>query len=119
MFQGCIIKKGIILFLIEVLLIAIVIILGFKSAKDSNYILWFGLASALIDHLGISAISSIFNVGNNEKIKKLLKIAQIDFVVRNNQDIEQVLDIGDKAIINLFGVDPDWRTQCREIWKKL
>ena len=46
-------------------------------------------------------------------------INQIDNVVRNNQDIELALDIGDQTIIDLLGVDSDWCKQCRKIWKKL
>ena len=46
-------------------------------------------------------------------------INQIDNVVRNNQDIEFALDIGDQTIIDLLGVDSDWCKQCRKIWRKL
>ncbi len=46
-------------------------------------------------------------------------INQIDNVIRNNQDIELALDIGDQTIIELLGVNPDWCKQCRKIWRKL
>lgn len=46
-------------------------------------------------------------------------INQIDNVVRNNQNIELALDIGDQTIIDLLGIDSDWCKQCRKIWKKL
>lgn len=51
--------------------------------------------------------------------KKSDIIHQIDNVIRNNQDVEQALDIGDKAIIDLLDIDSDWCKQCRKIWKKL
>ena len=46
-------------------------------------------------------------------------INQIDNVVRNNQNIELALDIGDQTIIDLLGLDSSWCKQCRKIWKKL
>lgn len=46
-------------------------------------------------------------------------INQIDNVVRNNQDIELALDVGDQTIIDLLGLDSSWCKQCRKIWKKL
>lgn len=51
--------------------------------------------------------------------KKNNIINQIDNVVRNNQDIELALDVGDQAIIELLEIDPEWCKQCRKIWKKL
>lgn len=51
--------------------------------------------------------------------KKSDIIHQIDNVIRNNQDVEQALDVGDKAIIDLLDIDYDWCKQCRKIWKKL
>lgn len=46
-------------------------------------------------------------------------INRIDNIVRNNQNIELALDIGDQTIIELLGVDSDWCQKCRKIWKKL
>ena len=46
-------------------------------------------------------------------------INQINNIVRNNQDIELALDVGDLAIIELLEIDPEWCKQCRKIWKKL
>ncbi len=46
-------------------------------------------------------------------------INRIDNIVRNNQDIELELDIGDQTIIDLLGLDSSWCKQCRKIWKKL
>ena len=46
-------------------------------------------------------------------------INQIDNIVRDNQDIELALDIGDQTIIDLLCLDSSWCKQCRKIWKKL
>lgn len=51
--------------------------------------------------------------------KKSDIIHQIDNVIRNNQDVEQALDVGDKAIVDLLGINSDWCKRCRRIWKKL
>ena len=44
---------------------------------------------------------------------------QIDDIIRNNEDIEKALDIGDELMIELLKIEPEWCKQCREIWKKL
>lgn len=46
-------------------------------------------------------------------------INQIDDIIRNNQDVEKALDIGDELMIELLKIEPEWCKQCREIWKKL
>ena len=70
------------------LLICLVVILGFKSAQNTAFVVWFGLASALIAPVGISCISSIFNIGNNRMLEKLLKVSQIDELIKqaNSQE---------------------------------
>lgn len=86
-------RKRLLLFFTGIVLIAIVVFLGVKSAKDSNYVLWFGLASALIAPVGISAISSIFNVGSNETLKKLLKVPQIDELIQKAETQEEKIKL--------------------------
>lgn len=44
----------------------------------------------------------------------------IDSAVRNREDIENVLDRVDQEIlIDFLGIDAEWCTQCRGIWKKM
>lgn len=50
--------------------------------------------------------------------KKLLK--EIDNLIRNNDNIEKVLDLVDnKILVELLNIDKDICCTCRNIWKKL
>ncbi len=53
-----------------------------------------------------------------EEIRELLR--QIDSIVRNNQNIEDALDIADKKIlVDTFGFEQKVCEDARRIWKKL
>ena len=47
-------------------------------------------------------------------------LQHIDAIVRSDGNIEAALDIVDqKVLVEMLGIDPDWCTQCRSIWKKM
>lgn len=47
-------------------------------------------------------------------------LQRVDTIVRSNGNIEAALDIVDQEIlVDLLGIDSEWCTQCRVIWKKL
>lgn len=47
-------------------------------------------------------------------------LQRVDAVVRSGKNIEAALDIVDQEIlVDLLGIDSEWCTQCRVIWKKL
>lgn len=47
-------------------------------------------------------------------------LQRIDTIVRSNGNIETALDIVDQEVlVEMLGIDPNWCTQCRNIWKKM
>lgn len=86
-------KKKFFLLLIGIALIVSVIFLGIKSAESSTFVVPFGLACALIAPVGISCITSVFNVGNNETMKKLLKVPQIDELIQKAETQEEKIKL--------------------------
>lgn len=81
--------KRIILFIFGVILIIIVIFLGIKSASNSTFVVPFGLACALVAPIGISCITSFFNIGKNDTLKKLLKVPEIDKLIQKAETQEE------------------------------
>lgn len=86
-------KKRIVLLLIGVVLVTIVVYLGIKSASNNIFVVPFGLACALIAPVGISCITGVFNVGNNETLKKLLKVPQIDELIQKAETQEEKIKL--------------------------
>ncbi len=86
-------RKKIFLLLIGVVLIISVVFLGIKSANNSALVVPFGLACALIAPVGISCITSFFNIGNNEIFKKLLKVPQIDELIQKAETQEEKIKL--------------------------
>lgn len=75
------------------MLILSVVFLGIKSAENNVFVVPFGLACALIAPIGISCISSVFNIGNNDTLKKLLKVPQIDELIQKAETQEEKIKL--------------------------
>lgn len=86
-------KRKIFLFLFGFILIIIVVFLGIKSASNSTFVVPFGLACALIAPVGISCITSVFNIGSNDTLKKLLKIPEIDKLIQKAETQEEKIKL--------------------------
>lgn len=86
-------KKRVILLLLGIILVIVVVFLGVKSANNSVFVVPFGLACALIAPIGISCITGVFNIGNNETLKKLLKVPQIDELIQKAETQEEKIKL--------------------------
>lgn len=76
-----------------------------------------GVLEILPGEMGNILLPKVENVAP-ELRKKLL--IHIDSVVRNDEDIEEALDIVDKELlVKVLGVDPEVCHKCRAIWKKM
>lgn len=86
-------KKKVFLLIIGIALIVSVVFLGIKSAENNTFVVPFGLACALIAPVGISCITSVYNIGNNETLKKLLKVSQIDELIQKAETQEEKIKL--------------------------
>jgi len=76
-----------------------------------------GVLEILPGEVGNIMLPRIENI-NVAKRTDLLE--KIDIMIRNNDDIEKVLDIVDQEVlVNILGIDNKWCEKCRIIWKKL
>lgn len=86
-------KKNFFLLFTGIILIFLVVFLGIKSTENNTFVVLFGLACALIAPVGISCITSVFNVGNKETLKKLLKVPQIDELIQKAETQEEKIKL--------------------------
>ena len=86
-------KKKFFLLFTGVILIFLVVFLGIKSTENNTFVVLFGLACALIAPVGISCITSVFNVGNKETLKNLLKVPQIDELIHKAETQEEKIKL--------------------------
>lgn len=76
-----------------------------------------GVLEILPGEMGKIMLPRMDSIGD-ETCSSLLE--QINRIVREDDDIEKALDINDnEVLIKLLGIDAEWCTSCRAIWKKM
>lgn len=76
-----------------------------------------GVLEILPGEMGNILLPKVENIAP-EMREKLL--THIDSVVRNDEDIEQALNVIDEELlVNALGIDPEICRKCRAIWKKM
>ena len=59
-------------------------------------------------------------VNDIDPVLRTTLLQQIDSIVRNDDNIEDALDLVDQELlINILGIEPEICTKCRIIWKKM
>ncbi len=81
--------KRIFYIIIGVSLIGAVIALGFATSNNSAYVIWFGLAAALLAPGGIAIIVYALNANDREVIQRLSKVPQIEKLIVEAQSQEE------------------------------
>lgn len=84
--------KQLVLILSGILLIIFVVFLGFRSG-GGVYVIWFGLACTVIAPIGLSLISSAFKTKQNNSLKKLLKVSEINELINKAETQEEKIKI--------------------------
>ena len=74
-------SKKVFSLIVGIFFIGATILLGIQSGKDSRFVVWFGLASAIAAPLGLAQIASIFNRWDSEIITRLAKVPEIERLV--------------------------------------
>lgn len=72
-------------------LIAGVVWLGLRSASDSRYIVWFGLASAIAAPLGLAAISQLFRARDADILRRLSRVPELQSLIEQATSAEEKL----------------------------
>ena len=67
----------------------IVIFLGIEASTKSNYVIWFGLASALLAPAGFTLITFAFRNNNDKLLQQLSKVPEIKVLIEKAQTQEE------------------------------
>ena len=70
-------------------LLGIVGFLGIQAASDNRYIVWFGLAAALLAPGGIASISYAFSSGSRDTLARLERIPEIEKLIEEAKTQEE------------------------------
>ncbi len=76
-----------------------------------------GVLEILPSEMGNILLPKVENIDPELREKLLM---HIDYVVRNDENIEKALDVVDKELlVNFLDIDPGICRKCRNIWKKM
>lgn len=83
------IVKRIIAFLLGLVLLAAVIWLGLQATSSQVYVVWFGLASAILAPTGVALIGYTLTGGQRETLQRLSKVPEIDKLISEAKTQEE------------------------------
>ena len=75
---------------------ALVIWLGFHASEDNSFILWFGLASALVAPVGLGLVGYAFFGSDREDLQMLAKVPEIRELMEKAESEEERIHILEK-----------------------
>ena len=81
--------KRLLLVLLGISILALIVFLGFESADDTKFVVWFGLASAIGAPAGIAAIGAAFKPAQNELLERLAKVPEIERLIDEAKSQEE------------------------------
>ena len=85
-------------------LIGATILLGIQSGKDSRFVVWFGLASAIAAPLGLAQLASIFNRWDSEIITRLTKVPEIEKLMNEARTQEEKIQLLEEERLRLADI---------------
>lgn len=74
-------------------LLAGVVYLGILSGKDNNFVVWFGIASAIVAPVGISLLGYAFSRSDSDVFQRLAKIPEIDRLMKEAKTYEEKIQV--------------------------
>jgi hypothetical protein len=87
-----------------IFLIGATILLGIHSGKDSRFVVWFGLASAIAAPLGLAQLASIFNRWDSEIITRLAKVPEIEKLMNEARTQEEKIQLLEEERLRLADI---------------
>jgi hypothetical protein len=87
-----------------IFLIGATILLGIQSGKDSRFVVWFGLASAIAAPLGLAQLASIFNRWDSEIITRLAKVPEIEKLMNEARTQEEKIQLLEEERLRLADI---------------
>lgn len=74
-------------------LLVVVALIGYRAVQNSSLVVWFGLASALLAPAGFALIGYGFKSSNDELLRKLSKIPELQDLIEKAQSQEEKIKV--------------------------
>jgi len=81
--------KKLLFFIIGLGLIAVVVFLGMKAAKNPSFVVWFGLSAAILAPTAFAVIGYGFRTDDRRLFKELAKVPEIDKLIKEAKTKEE------------------------------
>jgi hypothetical protein len=92
--------------IVGIFLLAATILLVIQSGKDSLFVVWFGLASAIAAPLLLAQFALIFNRWDSEIITRLAKVPEIERLVNEARSQEEKIQLLEEERLRLADIVP-------------
>lgn len=88
-------------FIIGIVLIAVVIYLGIRTSQDTTFVVWFGLASAILAPIAFALIGHGFRADELQFFQELAKVPKIDNLIKEAKTQEEKIALLEQERNNL------------------
>lgn len=85
-------------------LLAGVVYLGILSGEHNKYVVWFGIASAIVAPIGLSLFGYAFSPSNTDVFRRLAKIPEIDRLMNEAKTYEEKIQVLEREQARLVEV---------------
>jgi hypothetical protein len=79
--------------LLALALLAAVVWLGIRSGKDPRFVIWFGIASAIVAPVGLSLFSYVISRPNSDLVQRLASVPEIQGLMAKAQTQEEKIRV--------------------------
>lgn len=81
--------KKVLFFAIGVMLLGVVVYLGIRTSQDTSFVVWFGLATAILAPTAFAVISYSFRTDKLQLFQELAKVPEIDSLINKAKTQEE------------------------------
>lgn len=74
---------------LALMLLAAVVYLGIRSGQDNKFVVWFGIASAIVAPIGLTLFGYVFARSEGELIQRLSKVPEIERLIAEAKTQEE------------------------------
>ncbi len=90
--------------LLAIALLAGVVYLGIPSGRDNRYVIWFGIASAIVAPIGLTLFGYALTSGNRDLIQRLSKVPEIERLISEAKTQEEKIALLEAERVRLVEV---------------
>jgi hypothetical protein len=94
--------------LLALTLLAGVVYLGILSGRDAKYVVWFGIASAIVAPIGLTLFGYAFRSGERNLIQRLSKVPEIERLIleaKTQEDKIQLLEAERGRLVEVVKIE--------------